>query len=110
MRPFLLYHRHVGETIPPLLPLCKKQLPQSRKLLQTEALEVSGGRSPPIVNPKPATCAVVSEPLRSKGFQSPFAARRAEGSQENGAKVVKRNAAGEFFDEQKQLPQSRKLL
>ena len=42
--------------------------------------EVSEGRSPLIANPKPATCAVVSEPLRSKGFLSPFAARRAVGS------------------------------
>ena len=43
-------------------------------------LEVSEGRSPLIVNPKPVTCAVVSEPLRSKGFLSPFAARGAVGS------------------------------
>ncbi len=42
-----------------------------------EALE---GRSPLTFNPKPATCAVVSEPLRSKGFLSPFAVRRAVGS------------------------------
>ena len=42
--------------------------------------EVSEGRSPLIANPKPAACTVVSEPLRSKGFLSPFAARRAEGS------------------------------
>ena len=45
-----------------------------------EVPEVSEGRSPPIVNPKPAACTVVSEPLRSKGFLSPFAARGAVGS------------------------------
>ena len=43
-------------------------------------LEVSEGRSPLIAKPKPATCAAVSEPLRSKGFLSPFAARGAVGS------------------------------
>ena len=45
------------------------------------------------------TLPVVSEPLRSKGFLSPFAARRAEGEKANGAKVVKKVAIGEFFDE-----------
>ena len=34
------------------------------------------------------TLPVVSEPLRSKGFLSPFAALGAVGSQANGAKVV----------------------
>ena len=84
----------------------------SRGAGQLFTLEVSEGRSPLIVNPKPATCIaaqirpsvsfglrlcgalravlaprfasltlpVVSEPLRSKGFLSPFAARRAVGS------------------------------
>ena len=45
-----------------------------------KTLEVSEGRSPLIAKPKPATCAAVSEPLRSKGFLSPFAARGAVGS------------------------------
>ena len=48
--------------------------------LSKKSPEVSEGRSPPIVNPKPAACTVVSEPLRSKGFLSPFAARGAVGS------------------------------
>ena len=48
--------------------------------LSKNPLEVSEGRSPLIANPKPAACTVVSEPLRSKGFLSPFAARGAEGS------------------------------
>jgi len=52
------------------------------RLAQTveKPLEVSEGRSPLIAKPKPATCAAVSEPLRSKGFLSPFAARGAVGS------------------------------
>ena len=50
--------------------------PQSVK----EVPEVSEGRSPPIANPKPSACTVVSEPLRSKGFLSLFAARGAVGS------------------------------
>jgi len=53
-----------------------------QRALQTveKPMEVLEGRSPPIAKPKPATCAVVSEPLRSKEFLSPFAARRAKGS------------------------------
>ena len=57
------------------------------------------GRSPLTVNPFLATCAAETEPLRSKGFLSPFAARGAVGSQANGAKVVKKVAIGEFLDE-----------
>ena len=37
--------------------------------------------------------------LAQQGFLSPFAARRAEGEKANGAKVVKKVAIGEFFDE-----------
>ena len=107
-----------------------------------EVPEVSEGRSPPIVNPKPAACIaaqsrpsigfglrlcgalcavleprfasltlpVVSEPLRSKGFLSPFAARGAVGSQANGAKVVKKAAAGVFFDELTAAPLNKAQL
>jgi len=60
----------------------KKPLRMQNTTVQTvkEVSEVSEGRSPPIVHPKPAACTVVSEPLRSKGFLSPFAARGALGS------------------------------
>jgi len=52
-----------------------------------------------MAKPKPAACTVVSEPLRSKGFLSPFAARRAEGEKANGVTLVEKVATGEFSDD-----------
>ena len=58
--------------------------------------EVSEGRSPPIANPNPATCAVGSEALRSKAFLTVFSGR-ARRAQEKTAVSAEKIAAGELF-------------
>ena len=66
--------------------ICNKDKKQPIALLQwavqtvKEPREGSEGRTPPIFDPFLATCAAETEPLRSKGFLSPFAARGAVGS------------------------------
>ena len=75
-----------------------------------KTLEVLEGRSPLTAKPKPVACTAVSEPLHSKGFLSPFAARRAKGEVGKRCKVVKKVAEGEFFDELKASREKREAL